>query len=151
MGLRLEALLTSSSLQPRSHRMVVLSSLSVTPHKCTYMAWPAALASLPTCAADLSTLRHAFSCTSHGVGALPASFYTAFSPSGSKFAVASQDSKKVWLRVGRTPPQADGGFTTDRSHAPPGWMSVQPVTPAGGCTRTRGIGPCWDIGHQAGE
>jgi WD40 repeat protein len=40
---------------------------------------------------------------SHGAGALPASFCTAFSPSGSKFAVASQEGMvAVWdVRSGK--------------------------------------------------
>ena len=58
---------------------------------------------------------------SHGAGALPASFCTAFSPSGSKFAIASQEGMvAVWdVRSGK-PMKV---FTTDRSRAPPGGMS----------------------------
>jgi WD40 repeat protein len=55
---------------------------------------------------------------SHGAGALPASFCTAFSPSGSKFAVASQEGMvAVWDVRSRKPMKV---FTTDRSRAPPG-------------------------------
>ena len=54
----------------------------------------------------------------HGGGALPASFCTAFSPSGSKFAVASQEGMvAVWDVRSRKPMKV---FTTDRSRAPPG-------------------------------
>jgi len=54
----------------------------------------------------------------HGAGALPASFCTAFSPSGSKFAVASQEGMvAVWDVRSRKPMKV---FTTDRSRAPPG-------------------------------
>ncbi|KAH9957109.1 hypothetical protein BC827DRAFT_1138375 [Russula dissimulans] len=55
---------------------------------------------------------------SHGAGALPASFSTAFSPSGSKFAVASQEGMvAVWDVRSRKPMKV---FTTDRCRAPPG-------------------------------
>jgi hypothetical protein len=55
---------------------------------------------------------------SQGAGALPASFCTAFSPSGSKFAVASQEGMvAVWDVRSRKPMKV---FTTDRSRAPPG-------------------------------
>ncbi|KAI0289717.1 hypothetical protein BC826DRAFT_1030078 [Russula brevipes] len=51
-------------------------------------------------------------------GALPASFCTAFSPSGSKFAVASQEGMvAVWDVRSRKPMKV---FTTDRGRAPPG-------------------------------
>ncbi|KAI9511910.1 hypothetical protein F5148DRAFT_1167363 [Russula earlei] len=54
----------------------------------------------------------------HSAGALPASFSTAFSPSGSKFAVASQEGMvAVWDVRSRKPMKV---FTTDRSRAPPG-------------------------------
>jgi hypothetical protein len=50
--------------------------------------------------------------------ALPASFCTAFSPSGSKFAVASQEGMvAVWDVRSRKPMKV---FTTDRSRLPPG-------------------------------
>jgi WD40 repeat protein len=54
----------------------------------------------------------------HVGGALPASFCTAFSPSGSKFAVASQEGMvAVWDVRSRKPMKV---FTTDRSRTPPG-------------------------------
>jgi WD40 repeat protein len=54
----------------------------------------------------------------HGVGTLPASFCTAFSPSGSKFAVASQEGMvAVWDVRSRKPMKV---FNTDRSRPPPG-------------------------------
>ena len=54
----------------------------------------------------------------HGVGTLPASFCTAFSPSGSKFAVASQEGMvAVWDVRSRKPMKV---FTTDRTRSPPG-------------------------------
>jgi WD40 repeat protein len=54
----------------------------------------------------------------HSVGTLPASFCTAFSPSGSKFAVASQEGMvAVWDVRSRKPMKV---FTTDRSRPPPG-------------------------------
>ena len=54
----------------------------------------------------------------HNGSALPASFCTAFSPSGSKFAVASQEGMvAVWDVRSRKPMKV---FTTDRSRLPPG-------------------------------
>jgi WD40 repeat protein len=54
----------------------------------------------------------------HVGGALPALFCTTFSPSGSKFAVGSQEGMvAVWDVRSRKPMKV---FTTDRSRAPPG-------------------------------
>ncbi|KAI9439695.1 WD40-repeat-containing domain protein [Lactarius indigo] len=54
----------------------------------------------------------------HSASALPASFCTAFSPSGSKFAVASQEGMvAVWDVRSRKPMKV---FTTDRGRLPPG-------------------------------
>ena len=54
----------------------------------------------------------------HNANALPASFCTAFSPSGSKFAVASQEGMvAVWDVRSRKPMKV---FTTDHSRLPPG-------------------------------
>lgn len=65
----------------------------------------------------------------HSASALPASFSTAFSPSGSKFAVASQEGMvAVWDVRSRKPMKV---FMTDRSRLPPGGMGGSGNRPMG--------------------
>jgi hypothetical protein len=89
----------------------------------------------------------------HNGSALPASFCTAFSPSGSKFAVASQEGMvAVWDVRSRKPMKV---FTTDRSRLPPGsgWAGTGTgrwAPPVGGYTRIRGTGRCRQTGRLVG-
>ncbi|KAI0260442.1 hypothetical protein BC834DRAFT_973451 [Gloeopeniophorella convolvens] len=65
-----------------------------------------------------------------GAGAMPASFCTAFSPSGAKFAVASQEGMvAVWDVRSRKPMRV---FYTDRSRVPPGRAGRAPTGASSG-------------------
>ncbi|KAF8269913.1 WD40-repeat-containing domain protein [Lactarius quietus] len=126
--LRLDVPVNHSSISPDGRTLL---SVGDSPHVYLHgMTGGARITFTPLAQLTLPPFETSLSAhTVHNVSALPASFSTAFSPDGSKFAIASQEGMvAVWDVRSRKPMKV---YTTDRSRLPPGGIGRTGSRPMG--------------------